>query len=115
MQGGVFLNLYNDSAIIIHYLFNYKIINGNKCGFPTSAKQKVVDKLNENHISYEEYCDDELTFKIEFKDNTFDEYLELAIKNLDVETKIKKINEIVRKQSKKELEKLVDELYARWK
>ena len=31
---GKFYNLYNDDALIINYLLNYKIIKNNTCGFP---------------------------------------------------------------------------------
>lgn len=51
-KNGGFYSVYGDDAFILYYLLNYKII-GDKVGFPNSALNKVVNLLEDNHISYE--------------------------------------------------------------
>ena len=47
-----FYNLYNDDALIINYLLNYKIIKNNTCGFPECALNKVINEIEKTKISY---------------------------------------------------------------
>ena len=51
-KNGGFYSAYGDDAYILYYLLNYKII-GDKVGFPKSAFNKVINLLEDNHISYE--------------------------------------------------------------
>lgn len=51
-QVGKFINVFDEDAIIISYLLNYKLVN-DKVGFPMNALNKVVNTLEENKISYE--------------------------------------------------------------
>lgn len=51
-QVGKFVNVFDDDAVIISYLLNYKLVN-DKVGFPMNALNKVVNTLEENRISYE--------------------------------------------------------------
>ena len=55
IKNGSFYITYYDDALILNYLFNYKVVN-NKVGFPISNLDKVLSKLNSNNISY--YIDD---------------------------------------------------------
>ena len=55
-KNGNFLNAYEENAIILHKLFNYKVIESDKhkykCGFPLSQYNKVINGLQDNKISY---------------------------------------------------------------
>lgn len=55
IKSGSFYITFYDDALILNYLFNYKVIN-NKVGFPISNLDKVLSKLDNNNISY--YIDD---------------------------------------------------------
>ena len=55
IKNGSFYITFCDDALILNYLFNYKVIN-NKVGFPISNLDKVLSKLDSNNISY--YIDD---------------------------------------------------------
>ena len=55
IKNGSFYITFYDDALILNYLFNYKVIN-NKVGFPISNLDKVLSKLDSNNISY--YIDD---------------------------------------------------------
>ncbi len=48
---GNFYHVFDDDAYIMHYFFNYKIIN-KKAGFPISALSKIINTLDEHKINY---------------------------------------------------------------
>ncbi len=52
-KSGTFYNCYNEDATILHYLFGYKIIKNNQCGFPINTLNKVINKLEEKKINYQ--------------------------------------------------------------
>ena len=47
---GNFYHVFDEDVYILYYLFHYKIYQG-KCGFPKSAYNKVIQKLEECRIS----------------------------------------------------------------
>ena len=55
-KNGNFLNAYEENAIILHKLFNYKVIESDnhkyKCGFPLTQYNKIINGLQDNKISY---------------------------------------------------------------
>ncbi|MGM9879635.1 MAG: hypothetical protein ACI31R_06425 [Bacilli bacterium] len=51
-QVGKFVNVFDEDAVIISYLLNYKLVN-DKVGFPMNALNKVINTLEEKKISYE--------------------------------------------------------------
>lgn len=55
VKAGQFHYCYGKDAVIISYLFNYvlKKIDGNyNCGFPNSALNKIITKLENDKINY---------------------------------------------------------------
>ena len=42
---GIFFETYDNDAIILNYLFNYKITGSNRVGFPNTALSKVINTL----------------------------------------------------------------------
>lgn len=51
-QIGKFVNAFDEDALIINYLLDYKLANG-KIGFPSSALHKVINVFADNHVNYE--------------------------------------------------------------
>ena len=49
-KNGNFLNTYEENAIILHKLFNYKVIESDKhkykCGFPLTQYNKIINGIN---------------------------------------------------------------------
>jgi len=52
-KNGKFYNSYKDDAIILNYLFGYKILKDDKSGFPETAFQKVINTLEDKKIDYQ--------------------------------------------------------------
>lgn len=93
--GGFYICFDND-AIIISYLCNYKIKNG-KVGFPINTINKITNILDDNNISYivkEEM--EEVDKKIYGKKNKYKYYLEKGINKINLD---KRINNIINKIS----------------
>jgi len=92
VENGKFIHLYDNNAIVMHYVFGYKLNNKGssyRCGFPKDNLYTVVDRLEDLFISYEVNEDKNVLRGTEFKDN--DEYLNIykgATKQLEVDKKI---------------------------
>ena len=48
---GNFYRCFNNDAVIINYLFNYKLSEKNSTGFPIKSIDKVISILRNNNIS----------------------------------------------------------------
>ena len=48
---GGFYNVFDDDAIIMNYLCDYKISNG-KSGFPLNSLDKVMNILTDNKVNF---------------------------------------------------------------
>ena len=84
-----------DDAYILNYLFDYKILENRKVGFPDNALNKITDKLNELKIQYQIIYDDRDPIIKRQPKNTYAYYLEQAKKKIDKNTKaISLINKI---------------------
>lgn len=105
---GNFYHIYDEDAIIMFYLFKYKI-NDNKVGFPIRSLDKVINKLTKNSINY--YID-ESNSKC-FDNNNYLElldksklYYELNLEIDDIYTYL--ISNIERKYIKRIISKIKD-------
>ena len=48
-----FYHAYGIDTYIINLIFNYKVLPNNKCGFPESVYEKVIEKIEDLKISYQ--------------------------------------------------------------
>ncbi len=69
-------------------LFNYKIIEGNKVGFPKTALLKITQKLDELKISYEITQIGEDVKRKLYKQNNYDKYYDEAKEKISFENKL---------------------------
>lgn len=85
---GGFYNIFDNDAIIINYLFDYKIVN-NRSGFPLNSLDKVINILEDNKVSYK-VIDNDATFKNKDykKVNKYNYVLDKGKKKIDIEYKI---------------------------
>lgn len=94
---GGFYTCFDNDAIIISYLCNYKIVN-NRVGFPINTINKVSNWLDNNSISYIIKNDDNEDKKIYGKKNKYNYYLDKGKKKINIDYRvndiIKKINDM---------------------
>ncbi len=95
-KSGTFYQVFDDDCYIMYYLFGYGI-NNRKVGFLKSVLNKVINKLDELHISYEVIGETSKDYK---KLNRYSKYKTLGFEkyNKDIRysnliNKIKNIDE----------------------
>lgn len=107
-KAGGFYSVFDEDAIIINYLCNYKITNG-RCGFPVNSLDKVISILEDNSISYivKENMDDNI--KKDYKKiNKYNNILEKGKKKNKIDYRIGSIINKIRKLDTSKLNNLLD-------
>lgn len=98
IKSGNFYICINEDALILHKLFNYKIIELNnfiKVGFPLSNIDKIVNDIELKQINYI-IVDEEIIQKQKYKNNQYNKNL-LAYDNYQIcINRINKICEILK-------------------
>lgn len=88
-KNGGFYSVFGESTYILYYLFNYRIIE-NRVGFPISAHDKVISKLEELNINYiDTFANITKNYK---KRNRFNEFVEKGKKKYSLIYRINEIN-----------------------
>ena len=106
-----FIYSYNESAVIIAYITGYKLLDKVKCGFPNTALDKVVNKLENNKISYEVTNGNQTVKCYDFKKlNKFDDKYKKAKKNIDYITRIEIIMDKIKKVDSERIDELLRKL-----
>ena len=83
----IFYTVFDEDAIIFNYLFGYKVIDGNRVGFPKSAYHKVINILEEKKISYMITCSNQ-TDEYYFNNNNYNKVLNQALAHYDITNKV---------------------------
>ena len=94
IKKGAFYVTYDEDALIMWYLFDYKIINS-KIGFPVFCIQKIVELLNNNNLNVLVLNGNDIT-KYEVVNNMYSLLLGLSHDKKEVELYINELNESVR-------------------
>ena len=100
---GTFYHIYNRDCYILSYLFGYKIkelnIKDRECGFPITALNKVMAKLEEKKINYlvlDRRNNYEVDYKEDFKNsNQYDILFKKANRYVNYKKRIDNINEFL--------------------
>ena len=74
---GIFYEVFDNDALIINKIFNYKIKNISntfKLVFPIKNIDKVINRMKDNHINYIIVDNDRIIDKYEDYDNTYNNY-----------------------------------------
>ena len=112
-KSGGFYQVFDNDALIISYLFDYKIINY-KCGFPLVAINKVINTLEEKKINFIIKDEEEVVKNFRNK-NTYSKYLEKARVKDNINNRIKsildKINDLDVKKLNEVLSVIEETLY----
>lgn len=102
-SNGLFYETYNEDAMIINFLFGYKI-NKKKASFPISSKNKVINILENKKINYKINDNNDSSYEKDFKNlNCYQKTLDKAYK---ISFREKKLNNIIKKLRKLDSEKL---------
>lgn len=104
LKNGGFYSVFGDSCYIMLYLFGYKIID-NRVGFPKSAYDKVVNKLDELCINYNDPIEGvNKDFK---KKNKYNEFVVKGKNKYSITTRINGIIDKLSSLSESELDSIL--------
>ena len=104
-KSGGFYQVFDNDALIISYLFDYKIINY-KCGFPLIAINKVINTLEEKKINFIIKDEEEVVKNFRNK-NTYSKYLEKARVKDNINNRIKSILDMINDLDVKKLNEVL--------
>ena len=104
---GKFINVYDIDAYIMSLLFNYKVLDGKKAGFPESNLEKVKAKLDENSINYQVTFPDSDPIIKKFDNNRYNEFKEKAISNMNYKVKVEKICDYIKNATDEQVENIL--------
>ncbi len=104
----LFYNVYEEDAYIINELFNYKILDNKKLGFPQTAINKVKDKLDEVKVSYEIINSGEETIIKKYTNNNYVDYYNKARDKMGHLVKIELVIEKLNNMNKSDFNKVLD-------
>lgn len=109
-KAGGFYNVFDDDAIIVSYLTNYKIVGG-KCGFPSNTLDKVVNLLCNNKVNYVVRDNMNDIDKKDFKrNNKYNKVLDAGKKKINMQYRINKILNKIDGLSFEDLNNLLDRI-----
>ncbi len=104
---GLFYQVFDDDALILHYLLDYKVIDS-KVGFPSNAINKVINSLEAKKINYKIIGEDIIK---DFKDlNKYDFYLAKSKDKIVVQDLIHNIELKLEEKDEGELLKILEEM-----
>ena len=108
-KSGTFFNVYGDAGLILYILLGYKYIEPKKSvGFPASALSKVINALENAKVSYIIYDKSNIIGEYKGINKNYKKYITEALKNLEIEKRLNRLNEIINNMSLKELEKIIE-------
>lgn len=114
---GKFYNVYDDDAFIMNLLFGYQALRNDrgliisyKSGFPDNALNKVINKLEDNKISYKIiYKNKEPLIKDFGKKNRYLEFVDKTKSNMELTSRIDLlVHKIKEVEDKEKLEKIIE-------
>lgn len=105
-KNGGFYHCYDDDAIIIWYLFGYKIVN-RRSGFPASVFEKVKNTLEEKSIHYKAIISDEEEENYVKRINQYVKVLGNAKRALEKNKKIEVLSKKIESLNEFQLDKII--------
>ena len=110
-KSGKFYNAFGDDGIILHELLGYKYIEHKKLvGYPEVAHNKVINRLENEKLSYVVYDKDAVIKEYKGILKNYTSMLKKAIENMDMEKRLERIKKKIENMSLDELEKIVGEI-----
>lgn len=98
-------------AVILKFLFGYKVLDNKKSGFPDNAINKVVNKLEEMHISYQIiYVDKNPVVKNYKKLNKYDEIRSNSLKAINQENRVDLLVNKIKEATPEQIDKIIESM-----
>jgi len=117
-KNGSFYKIYNRDALIIWYLFKYKIM-GNVVSFPVSVYRKIINELNHNNISVI-VINNKIIKEFKVSNNNYFKYLLKAYEELESNNKIIDLDNLIKSKIKldtknyKKIKDFIDSVWYTW-
>ena len=92
---GKFYNIYGDGAIILNYLFGYKILIDGKVGFPESVLIKVINTIEDKKIDYQIINKEKDIIKKYSNFNNYNKVLKQALEYRNIKSRVERIQELI--------------------
>lgn len=93
---GKFYNIYGDGAIILNYLFGYKILIDGKVCFPESALIKVINTIEDKKIDYQIINKDGNDVIKKYGNfNNYNKVLKQALEYRGIKSRVEHIQELI--------------------
>ena len=109
IKSGNFYISYNNDALLMHNIFNYKIVNnGIKIGFPIQSLNKVITKLENININYIIINNGDITYKYKCKSNKYNKHI--SNNYLSNMNRIKYINNILTSNINNDINDILTEI-----
>ena len=107
-KSGGFYVCFDNDAIILSYLCDYKLNNG-RVGFPINTINKVINILDNNSVNYIVKDNmEEVDKKIFGKKNKYKYYLDKGKKKINLDYRINDIMDKINNMNEEEIDKLIN-------
>lgn len=103
IKNGYFYQVFNNDALIIKYLFDFKITYLNddikRVGFPKTNIDKVINKLDDEKINYTVIDDVDNIIDKEYDNNNYNKILNIVIGEYEMNKRLDYIISQIRKKA----------------
>ena len=100
--------MYDNDALIINILIGYRVTPGPKVGFPDNALTKVIDRLEENKISYRVIKKGQIEKEYSYKKlNQYAKFVNVARKTADLNNRLDLIVKKIKKANEEKISKII--------
>ena len=108
-NAGKFYSVIGNDAIILNFLFDYKIIK-DKVSFPDSALNEVLNVIKDNNISYQIVYTDRNPMFENFELNKYEDVYQKAINSQKINERLEIIIQSIKKKSYQELDNILSNI-----
>ena len=107
-ESGKFYRAYDNDALIINVLIGYQVLPGLRIGFPDNALSKVLNRLEENKISYRVIVKGQIEKEYSYKNlNQYDKYVILSRKTAMLNDRLEMLVKEIKRADRAALEKII--------
>ena len=106
-----FYRAYDNDALIINVLIGYQVLPGLRIGFPDNALSKVLNRLEENKISYRVIVKGQIEKEYSYKKlNQYNKFVNIARKTADLNNRLDLIVKKIKKADEEKIMRIIDYL-----